>query len=499
MTSRIGESILTRFAGGLHKDLLCEFVQNLSPLNIVTDLRSDPEDPAQWEPGQMGRVHRQSWIETRRRVLKEVWMCKQAADQPRFLDHVRKLVVWLNYMDMFEEILELGIRPFDTDMREWNVLYGPFRGTYAIDLSAAKSAAVNCSISGLTAPLRVLFHLYGFENFRDQRIDCVKNAIYSGSVELVEFLIEILGKPKTKDLLLHAASMRHRVFGHIILGAPEYDAAASAAVFKYLLTIYKIQDPVELVKKVAESRSSQRFAALPGHIQETYAGYAARHAFFIGANDVLEEALLWVDRNDMEYIISESYVQPPNIIGPATSEEDVEAVVKTLVEDEKFNPEFDLDLTIIPLHDRLAMKAFLRHHELYEEIIREGGDGVFFTRNLLDSLLEKWQTDAEVVAMLKKIRYFVPRPKEKSPSDLRKGITSIDTGDRTVMKGLLRDPVVYENISRETLDELIDFWKNDEEVSEMLKDILRRRFQRPPQLEGEPPAKMLKDPVMFYQ
>jgi hypothetical protein len=301
----------------------------------------------------------------------------------------------LNYTDIVTELLKF---PFnivgDWDMKYWNVLYGPFRGTRIISKSTVQSTAWHLTWNNLFEPLPTLFALYPLRWLSEGRSDYIKNAIKHGNTQMTRFLIENLGKPPGGQNLLKSAAK-----------------GPSPENFRYLLTQYKIQNSEALIHAALVSgQSPDNYRVIPGHIRKTYTIHWIYSVFEKGLAKVLPAVL-----------------------------DDVEP------------------------------------RELHRFIIRRVDDNV--------SVDDIYDT----------VHALVSHPNV----DFSRDLDLSEVTHRVLLEAFLDQPEVEESITREDLDQLLEKWSADQHIAEKIISIIRRRFQRP-ELEGEPPTKMIKDFANFY-
>lgn len=377
--SPIGVSLLTRFAQGANKDLVCKYVRYLSPLQIVTDLRSDPEDPAQWEPGQMGRVHRESWLEHRRWVLGILKTCRtpptRNARGKRIagfsMDELLVAAALLNYIDLIDELIAIGVSDSFASIC-WNVLYGPFRNMLSYDIKVIVQVVQQLIHNSIFPPLRVLFDKYGSQMIKD-RTRIIRNAIGKTSLEILQFLIQRMGKPAKGQTLIEDAVRD-----------------ASADVMRYMITLYPIQDVDRLLEMVFVSNSLEKYLAVPPQMRRDTREHV-RIAFSTAAYEILQylsptiQSFEWLnDALNSNYIVNR---------------QDVMKTAKIIMVHPLFDHRRDLDLTRLqPRNDGSLWRlwAFLSQKIILDTV----------TRDELEKLFEIWKYDARALHFLQRASNF---------------------------------------------------------------------------------------------
>jgi len=258
--SRIGESLLTRFASDVNKDLVCNYIKYLSPIQIVTDLHADPDDPAQWERGQMGLVHRDAWLQQRRRVIEAIATCYK--DAPKNITMLVRAASQLNYMDVLQELLHIPVeKPFEvaSGMRTWNVMYGPYRGSQYIETDDIVTAAKGMVLNFLDVPLRLLLDMYEKRIDVKNRDDIILYTAETGNLVAMEMLMRRLGKPdenEGKSLILHS----------VLYGSVDVTA--------YLFQHYEPDDAKTLVTFSMVRRMLPLYLAIPEKYRTNYDKHA---------------------------------------------------------------------------------------------------------------------------------------------------------------------------------------------------------------------------------
>ena len=380
--SPIGVSLLTRFAQGANKDLICKYVRYLSPLQIVTDLRSDPEDPAQWEPGQMGRVHRESWLEQRRRILEILKTCqvfpRRDASGKRVagftMNELLRAAALLNYTDLINELVAIGVSDSFASIC-WNVLYGPFRNMGSYDIKVIARVVEQLIQNSIFPPLRILFDKYGTEMIK-HRTRLIRNAIGETSLEILQFLIQRLGKPAKGQTLVEDAARD-----------------ASVDVMRYMMTLYPIRDADSLLKIVLLSNSLEKYLAIPPQMRRDTREHV-RIAFSAASYEILQylspaiQSFEWL--NDAL-----------NPVYPA----DRQNILKTaqiIANHPLFDPRRDLDLTRLGPRNTGALErlwAFLAQKNVHRSL----------TRDQLERLLQIWKYDDRAQDFLRRVSDFMLR------------------------------------------------------------------------------------------
>jgi hypothetical protein len=397
----IGESLLTRFAAGGNKDLLCKYVEYLSPVQIVTDLRSDPEDPFQWEPGKMGIVHRQSWLEARHVVIQKIAECyKHDTVQITLL---LRAASQLNYMDLIQLLLNIPVdKPFDaaSGMKTWNVLYGPYKGTQYIADKDIESAILGLIQNSLKEPLELLLDMYGGRVKTRARNVLVEAAVSFGDAGVLRLLTSRLGKPKEGQKLLDVAMQK-----------PEPE------ILRYLFENYALHLSDAMLQAIIERNSVPLYSAIPKYMHISYDA-EANFAFKTHAYTIL--------RLLRPYYHSFGWLMDSMNTGTSFRGASQESIKRTLSE--------------IWLHPDF-----------------------------------RYPRDVNVM--------------ELQPRAPRAG---------TYLHLMLRSVPLVNSLTKEQLHILYEKWKHRPKLGNAIQSILRARFQRLA-LEGEPPQKMLKDPMTpFY-
>lgn len=402
----IGESLLTRFASGGNKDLLCKYVQNLRPIDVVTDLRSDPADPAQWEPGQMGRIHRDSWLQMRRHILETLRTCQVANVQrdPEYpiispawtMSELLLVSAQLNYTDLVHELISMGVSNESASMI-WNMIYGPFRDMRMFDKRDVVAVFMSLIEYGAYPPLKRLVDTY-LDILQKDRDRIITNSIRLTDVRILHFLIQRLGKPNFGQTLVeHAARF------------------ASVEVMKYLIALYRIDNANNVRHIAITTRSLEKYLAIPGHLRRGLIEDIAL-AFSHGAAAIVHYLLPQV--NSFEWLNGAL-----EHLGINATKENVDAVVLEVLKDARFDPRRDLNL--------LALNIYNPNSKLY-------------------------------------------------------------------LLAFVRTKRVAIHLTREQFADLYEKWKHHDRVGRLLQSIARAALHRPT-LEGEPPQKMLKDPMTpFY-
>jgi hypothetical protein len=396
----IGESILTRFASGGNKDLLCKYIKYLSPVQIVTDLRSDPEDPFQWEPGQLGRVHRQSWLQHRRWVLENIAACYK--DDTRQITLLLRVASQLNYVDLIQQLSHIMVdKPFDiaSGMKTWNVLYGPYRGTQYIPDKDIASAILGLIQTSLEEPLRLLLDMYAVRITTRPRNLFLEAAVTMGHAGVFILLISRLGKPKQGQRLLELA-----------IENPDPE------ILRSIFNNFSVFLNDTLMQAIIAHNSVPVFSAIPERMHIDY-----REEVIFALQSQAHNILQFLQPRYHDF----SWLMASLNTGTSFRGASEDAIKRTIIE-------------------------ILRHPDF------------------------RYPRDVDLMGL------YTRAPRAGAYLQL-----------------ILHAPEVWKTLTKEELDALYDKWKHRPKLGRVIQSIIRKRFQRP-MLEGEPPTKMVKDPLDFY-
>lgn len=366
----IGESILTRFARGVNKDLICNYLRDLSPLDIVTDLRSDPEDPVQWELGQMGKIQSNQWLLQRRRVVETIVACWATDDDFLRQLKLRRLVriaMQLGYADVAQEFLRYTQGPeVDTlALATYNALYGPFRGTVLIANRQLRDIAHALVWAGLREPLELLSQLYDKSSIKKSRTLLIRQAARMNRVDIMRVLIDYLGKPAVGDEFAKEAVRDDW----------------SNDVFSYLLSIYKIEDWVALKLRILDNDDIEKYLGLPGHWR-TSVNEDIRYVFEISSERIFQHLLPLV--HSFEWI-NEAFAASHTLRLGEAGIGGVARMVDAITERPGFDPSRDVNLFLIDIISRAHGFAYVFMFLL----VREVRD--VYTREQLRELADIWR------------------------------------------------------------------------------------------------------------
>lgn len=401
----IGASILTRFADGDNKDLLCKYVASLRPIDIVTDLRSDPEDPAQWERGLMGKVHRPSWLQMRRRVLETLKTCtvENVQKERRFpilsaawtMNELLLVSAQLNYTDLIDELISLGASDTFATLT-WNMIYGPFRNMGTYKARDAEQVVMGLIHQGAYPPLRPLFDKYGKE-LSKSRDHIIRSSIGVASAGVLKYLVHRMGKPDGGQAFIEEA----------ITGA-------DVETMRFFITLLPIYDAQAIRSVTIKTKSLEKYQVIPDRIRNVAGDIQLAVSY--GAVDIVRYLLPFVESYEwLNKALS-------NLFGRIT-QSDARDIVRLFVEDRRFDPSRDLDLK--------ALKPYYPESRLF------------------------------LIAFLSYRR-------------------------------------VATQLSSTQFEQLYVHWMKVPKIAEYIQHVMRKVTHRPT-LEGEPPLKMLKDPLAFYQ